>query len=194
MDITSKSLIILVLSGAITLCIGSSYIPQTGGTIPQGESPEDFSNKQQQEMYKSNGFKITMVGTGITIVGVLMICIRSCIEEYRTQNIPQKEPRSILKVTRATVVPQEPIEVIVHDQKTYSDPKPEADPRPQIRTTPNLVPLAAPPLSSSPPIQLIAHPKNVQRVNFMELQPVRISGPHIQKFRYPPPYHVLNRH
>jgi hypothetical protein len=82
------------------------------------------------------------------------------------------------------VVPQ--IEIIVEDPKVDTDPKPQADPRPQIRTTPNLIPLAAP--SSSPPIQLIP-----SKVTFMELQPPPFNGPVIQKFKYPPPYHMVNR-
>jgi hypothetical protein len=77
------------------------------------------------------------------------------------------------------VVPQ--IEIIVEDPK----PQVQADPRPQIRTTPNLIPLAAP--SSSPPIQLIP-----SKVTFMELTPP-FKGPVIQKFKYPPPYHMVNR-
>ena len=176
------SLLILTVSGIITLAIGTSYIPPTGGTVPQGETPESFSQKQQEAVFNSNGFKTTMIGTGITIASVITLFIRSCIHDCQQVNFAVKEPRSILKVKRSTIVPQ--IEIIVEDPK----PQVQADPRPQIRTTPNLIPLAAP--SSSPPIQLVP-----SKVTFMELQPPPFKGPVIEKirFKYPPPYHVMNR-
>ena len=182
MDKINTSLLILTVSGIITLAVGCSYIPTTGGTVPQGETPDDFSRRQQEAVFNSSGFKTTMIGTGITVASVLGLWIRSCIFDYRLVNYTVKEPRSILKVKRSTIVPQ--IEIIVEDPK----PQVQADPRPQIRTTPNLIPLAAP--SSSPPIQLIP-----SKVTFMELQPRPFKGPVIEKirFKYPPPYDVLNR-
>jgi len=186
MDRTSKILCLLLLTGVITLGVGSTYIPQMGGTIPEGMRADEFIRQQQLDVYNSSGFKITMVGTGITVASLLSIIIRSCIDEYKQRTIRSeerpKETRSILKVKRSTIVPQEAIEIIVEDVK------PETIIRPQIRTSPTLVPIPAP--SSSPPIQLIPSKK----VNFMELQPYEFKGPVIEKIKfnrnlnYPSPY------
>jgi len=143
MDRTNKFLIILGIAGIITLCVGTSYIPSRSGHLAPGETPEQYSNRQQEEMYKSNGFKATLIGAGITVVSLSTVWIRSLINDCRQDIINQREynkPRSILKVRRVTIMP-EPIEVI-------------EDPKPEVRTTPNLSATVAP--SSSPPIQLVA--------------------------------------
>jgi hypothetical protein len=145
MDRLNKFLIILAISGVITLCFGISYIPSRSGNLPPGETPEQFSNRQQQEIYRSNGFKATMIGTGITVISVAILWIRSFVYDCRQDIINQRDynkPRSILKVKRVTIMP-EPIKVVIED------------PKPQVRTTPNLGATAAP--SSSPPIQFIPH-------------------------------------
>ena len=107
MDKINTSLLILTVSGIITLAIGCSYIPPTGGTVPQGETPDDFNRRQQEAVFNSSGFKTTMIGTGITIASVITLWIRSCIYDYQQVNFAVKEPRSILKVKRATVLPQD---------------------------------------------------------------------------------------
>lgn len=188
MDRTSKCLCILLLGGVITLGIGTTYIPQMGGTVPEGMTTSEFTRQQQSNIYNSNGFKITMIGTGVTVASLIIMWIRLCIYEYREaliirNEVYHRERRSILKVKRATIVPQETINVIV------DDPPQQTDPKPHIRTTPNLIPLSAP--SSSPPIQLIPGSK---KVNFMELQPYEFKGPVVEKiklngnFKYPRPY------
>jgi hypothetical protein len=140
MDRLNKFLITLGIAGIITLCVGTSYIPSRSGNLPPGETPEQFSNRQQEEMYKSNGFKATLIGAGITVVSLATVWIRSLINDCRQDIINQRDynkPRSILKVRRVTIMPEPDLE----------------DPKPQVRTTPNLSATVAP--SSSPPIQLV---------------------------------------
>lgn len=186
MDRIGKFLVILIMSGVITACTASSYIPQLGGTIPQGESVEEFSRRQQEAIYSSIGFKITMVGTGISVISLLCVCIRSCIDDYKVEDrTPRgKVLRPILKVKRvhpeaqvepqaqvqpeAQVQPQvQPIQVVVQDQK------------PQVRTTPNLTAMV-PAQSSSPPAHLVPY----SIINRNDLR---------KTFKYPPPYDIMNR-
>lgn len=162
MDTLNKLLIGTSFCGIITLVSGSSYIPSTGGSVPPGESPQEFSNKQQEIIYNSSAFKVTIVGASITVISLLIVWIRTLIYDCRQDMRNQREynqPRSILKVKRSTIIP-DPIEVIVED------------PRPQVRTTPNLGPLAIAP-NSSPPIQLV--PTMGVRPNF--------PGPVIEKIQ-----------
>jgi hypothetical protein len=178
MDRLSKILILSILGGIITLSVGTSYIPSSGGPVPLDKSPQEFSEQQQREIYNSNGFKVTMVGTGITVASMLILYLRSCMEDYRVVNIPfrRQTVRSILKVKRIhhqQVAPEpQPIEVIVDD------------PKPQVKTTPNLTAMVPAP-SSSPPPQLIP------RGPVIEIIP--LPGGLRNTFKYPPPYDVLNR-
>ena len=188
MDRVSKILIGAVISGVITLAVGSSYIPSSGGAVPPNMSAQEFSEQQQKDIHSSIGFKVTMVGTGITIASILMLYLRSCMEDYRVEDRPSKSQvlRSILKVKRIhpeKVKPeqvqheQRPIEIIVED------------PKPQVRTTPSLIAMVPAP-SSSPPPQLIPYS-------------IFPRGPVIEKiplptelrrtFKYPPPYDGMNR-
>ena len=208
MDRLSKILLASVLGGVITLCVGTTYIPQVGGTVPPNKSPQEFNDEQQYAVYNSSGFKITMIGTGITFASIIILYIRSCMEDYRVVNIPLRSQvvRSILKVKRVqpeTQVKPEPPVKPEPQVKPEPPVKPEVkpieiiveDPKPQVRTTPNLTAMVPAP-SSSPPPQLIPS------INIMELRPVP-RGPVIEKiplpvglrktFKYPPPYDVMNR-
>ena len=184
MDRLSKFLLASVFGGVITLCVGTTYIPQVGGLVPPDKSPEEFHLEQQKAVYTSPGFKATMVGVGITVVSLVALCIRLTIveqEDLRKYNIGIR-PRSILKVTR--IMPSEQINITVED------------PKPQVRTTPQLTSQIAPPLSSSPPIQLF--PGKVANII-----PVALPGPRgpvvrqlvplVRTFKYPPPYDRMNK-
>lgn len=180
MDRLSKILVSSVLGGIITLCVGTTYIPQVGGPVPQDKTPQEFNDQQQQAVYSSNGFKVTMVGTGITVASMLVLYLRSCMEDYRVVNIPlrRQNVRSILKVKR--IQPEQlqaepqiyPIEVIVDD------------PRPQVKTTPSLTAMVPAP-SSSPPPQLVPRGPVIQKIP--------LPGALRKTFKYPPPYDVLNK-
>ncbi len=184
-------LIISMMGSLISTVVSSMYIPSTGGTIPQGESTQDFSNRQQKEVYASIAFRSTITSLGIGIICLLLSIYRGFMIDARNEAKYQRDIRikPILKVTRSRVAPSKvaPIEVIVDD------------PKPQVKTTPNLIPLSAP--SSSPPIQLI--PDTL--TNMIEYRPTPIvrnmhfpRGPVVLtpingKFRYPPPYDRMNR-
>ena len=116
MDGITKILLSSVLGGVITLCVGSSYIPSIGGTVPSDKSPGEFHLEQEKAVYTSPGFKVTMIGVGITVVSLVALCIRLRIvekEDLRKYNLGIR-PRSILKVTR--IVPSEQINITVEDE------------------------------------------------------------------------------
>ncbi len=179
MDALNKILLSSVLSGIITLCIGTSYIPSVGGTIPPDKSPQEFNDEQQQAVYNSTGFKVTMIGTGITVISILGLYIRSYIVDCKTEcrSARSKVLRSILKVKRIhpqQVAPEpqiHPIEVIVDD------------PKPQVKTTPSLTAMVPAP-SSSPPPQLIPRGPVIEKIP--------LPGSLRRTFKYPPPYDVMN--
>ena len=184
MDRLSKILILSVLGGVITLCVGTTYIPSVGGPVPPNKTPQEFNDEQQQAVYSSSGFKVTMIGTGITIVGIFALYLRSCMEDYRVVNIPFRRQgvRSILKVKRIQPEPQvqpepQPIQVIVDD------------PKPQVKTTPNLTAMV-PAASSSPPPQLI--PSSIVSRG-PAIQQIPLPSALRKTFKYPPPYDILNR-
>jgi len=133
-------LLVSMVGALISTVVSSIYIPSTGGTIPEGESVEDFNKRQQQMIYASAAFKSTMASIGIGLVSMVLGIYRTNMIDARNEANYQRDIRvkPILKVTRSRVTP---IEIIVDD------------PKPQVKTTPNLIPLPAP--SSSPPIQLI---------------------------------------
>lgn len=112
----------MVIIGIITIIISVSYLPSTGGTVPQDMSLEEYQNKQQQVIYSSNTFKGVIAGSVITGVGIIMALIRIYLDnqrnirEYQARISPEDPtpivklvtakaevniiPRSILKVTR----------------------------------------------------------------------------------------------
>jgi len=196
MNRINKLILILTISGIITLGIGCSYIPQTGGTVPPDKTLEEFNKQQQEAVYGSVGFKVTMVGAGITMTGLIILSIRAYIADL--DNSPRitkiREIKPILKVRRAAILPGEVIETLPHvNAQTQEAIKITVDdPKPQVQTTPNFGATTAPPISSSPPAQLV--PSNhvgpvIQYVSW----PGPMNGRLSRTFKYPSPYEAFNR-
>lgn len=178
MDNINKVLGAIGLSGLIILITSSTYIPSTGGTIPQGMSPQDYSNQQQQMVYSSTPFKITMVGVGIATAGFLAVAYRIHIYQVRKEELrwiesqarlkteaslkpklrEQVQPKPILKVSRSQVVP-DPSETVNIMELKY---------------------IPTPPTKS-----LVGTP--------IDLENGPLHYPTLRKFEYPPPYDVLNK-
>jgi hypothetical protein len=180
MDNINKVLCAIGVSGLIILITSSTYIPSTGGTFPEGISREDYSNQQQQMIYSSTAFKITMVGIAITVAGFLTVACRIHIyqrrkEEWRwiesqarlkaeaslkpklqIQTREQAQPKPILKVNRSQVAP-DPSETINIMELKY---------------IPSAKPLVGTPI---------------------DLENGPLHYPTLRKFEYPPPYDVLNK-
>lgn len=176
MDNINKILGAIGLCGLIILITSSTYIPSTGGTIPQGMSPQDYSNQQQQMVYSSTPFKITMVGVGIATAGFLAVAYRIHIYQVRKEEWrwiesqarlkaeaslkpklrEQVQPKPILKVSRSQVVPDPSQTVNIM----------ELIPRPPTRS-------------------LVGTP--------IDLENGPLHYPTLRKFEYPPPYDVLNK-
>ena len=168
MDCTNRTLLLSAISALISTIVSSTYIPSTGGTIPQGMSPQEFSDMQQKMVYNSTPFRITMVSLGITVILFVILGYRTTVIETRreVEFWRNRSVKPILKVGRSQVTPSLnvqpklfPIEVLVED------------PKPNVRTTP-VIKSSTPPISSSPPIQLIP-----DSLTMMELKPFTGSRP-----------------
>lgn len=126
MDRITKYILGIMLCGMITLATGSVYIPSVGGNIPQGQTVQEFTARQQDIVYSSPGFKATMAGTGISIISIFLLYIRSRILEYELDKVsrivPAEPLRSILKPpgknklslqSSITVRPSEPVLTVI---------------------------------------------------------------------------------
>jgi hypothetical protein len=206
MDCTNRILLLSGISAVISTIVSSSYIPSTGGTIPQEMSPQEFNERQQQMLYNSTPFKVTMISLGIAVILFGTLGYRSSIIERRREVTywRDRSVKPILKVSRSQVLNFEPkvvpIEILVED------------PKPNVTTTP-VIKSTTPPISSSPPIQLI--PDSLTKMELrpftgsrpLALAPPMPRGPVIHRlpyfprgplevrrtFQYPPPYDVMNR-
>lgn len=115
--------ILLVIIGIITIIVSVSYLPSSGGTVPQDMSLENYKNQQQLAIYNSNAFKSVIAGCVISGIGIIVALVRIYLDnqrnirEYQARISPEdprpipttkavvtssvsKTPKSILKVTR----------------------------------------------------------------------------------------------
>jgi len=184
MDNINKVLFAIGVSGLIILITSSTYIPSTGGTVPQGMTPQDYSNQQQQMVYSSTPFKITMVGIGITVAGFLSVAYRIHIYQVRREEWRWIESQARLKA-EGTVKPK---------VQAQLQPKAQAQLQPK-------------PILKVSRSQVVPDPS--ETVNIMELKslpsvkslvgtPIDLENgplhyPTLRKFEYPPPYDVLNK-
>lgn len=173
MDRINKFLMSLVICGIVILCVGTSFIPSTGGTVPPGVDPDDFNKQQQAAVYSSIGFKITMVATGITGLSILTIWIRTCNIDYRedTREIKDSRVKSILKVKRTSVLPEPKISV--------------EDPKPVVNTSPPITSIPAPSSSVSPQLVPLYYSRPV-------IQKIKMNPQLREALKYPPPYDGIN--
>ena len=184
MDNINKVLFAIGVSGLIILITSSTYIPSTGGTVPQGMTPQDYSNQQQQMVYSSTPFKITMVGIGITVAGFLSVAYRIHIYQVRREEWRWIESQARLKA-EGTLKPK---------VQAQLQPKAQAQLQPK-------------PILKVSRSQVVPDPS--ETVNIMELKslpsvkslvgtPIDLENgplhyPTLRKFEYPPPYDVLNK-
>jgi len=194
MDNINKIFCAIGVSGLIILITSSTYIPSTGGTFPEGISREDYSNQQQQMIYSSTPFKITMVGIAITVAGFLTVACRIHIYQRRKEEWRWIESHARLKA-EASLKPKVRAEL---------QPKVRAQLQPKLQTREQAQPKPILKVSRS---QVVPDPS--ETVNIMELKslpsvkslvgtPIDLENgplhyPTLRKFEYPPPYDVLNK-
>jgi hypothetical protein len=75
--------ILLVIIGIITVSVSISYLPSTGGTVPQEMTLEQYQARQHDALLKSTAFKLVIVGCSITATGILMALVRIYIDNRR---------------------------------------------------------------------------------------------------------------
>ena len=109
--------ILVVIIGVIIIIVTVSYLPSTGGTVPQDMTLEAYQEKQQKAIYSSNAFKGVISGCVITGLGIIMALVRLYLDNQRDIRLYQarvnledptpvvvpatsKATKSILKVSR----------------------------------------------------------------------------------------------
>ena len=65
----------------ILIVIGMSSLPSNGGTIPEGQSVDEYQKQQQGLILASKGFLLTMIGVGLCCLGIIGFLIRSYYEK-----------------------------------------------------------------------------------------------------------------
>ena len=71
----------------IITVIGATSLPSTGGTVPQGQNPDEFQKQQMQETLGSKGFALIMVGVGLFCVTFIGLIVRNYYES-KNETVP----------------------------------------------------------------------------------------------------------
>ena len=174
MNAIKISLIISVVGGAVVFVIGMITMPvSNGGEVPLNQSKEQYNQEQQAAIIQSSGFKMTLSGCGICILGICLLVLYRMKEDEEFFN---KEQR---RVHIAPVsLPREIIVVGSQDPTAQGVPVAMAVPKPMAMAVPKPKPV--------PVHMAVASPVPVTQVVFHKLMPPRT-------FKYPPPYDVLNK-
>jgi len=188
MDNINKIFGLIGISGLIILITSSTYIPSTGGTIPQGMSPEAYSNQQQQMVYASIPFKITMVGIGIATAGFLTVAYRIHIYQRRKEEWRWIESQARLK----REIPLRSSSQIQSQPRVEAQLQPKVQPKPILKVSRSQV--APDPSETVNIMELKSLPSAKPLVGTpIDLENGPLHYPTLRKFEYPPPYHVLNK-
>jgi hypothetical protein len=196
MDNINKIFGLIGISGLIILITSSTYIPSTGGTIPQGMSPEAYSNQQQQMVYASIPFKITMVGIGIATAGFLTVAYRIHIYQRRKEEWRWIESQARLKreipLRSSSQIQSQPRVQAQLQPKVQAQLQPKVQPKPILKVARSQV---APDPSETVNIMELKSPPSVKSLvgTPIDLENGPLHYPTLRKFEYPPPYDVLNK-
>ena len=173
MDRTTKVIALISFANIILICVASSYIPSTTGTIPQDMDLATFQKQQQEIIYASLPFKLTMGGLGSEILIIVFVAIRLWIINKREKRIyiTAVNIKPILKVRRAAILP-EPVQATEVKEAVQSPPAQVLQDDFELL---ELKPQAQLPQAQLPQ-KKIQYPGELRRT-----------------FKYPPPYDVLNK-
>ncbi len=167
-----RRILFLSFIGSVAMIItGISIMPPTGGTIPQNMSVEQYQKEQREVVLNSNGFKLAIAGTAITILTLILIARSYALEE-------EVEVRNLQVVpypSNEKKKPEELKEIIVvgGEDNTQRVVTHELLPPKFPITTKMALPLAVP-LTTGP-------------------RGPRGPIPPFRTFKYPPPYDTFNK-
>jgi len=171
MKFKTRCIYLVLISGIITLIVGSIYIPPIGGPIPINVDPDEYRKQQQLDIINSSGFKATISGAGLIVISTICILIKSYIQNRYDRHI-NKNIRS-KKITRIMPSQQStPIQVVVN--KTLPETRQNPEPFEGIQMVPYK------PANIEQSIQ-------VPKIYKHYISPLRSS------FKYPPPYDMFNK-
>ncbi len=146
---------------------GITIMPPTGGTIPLNQSVEQYQQEQRNAVVNSNGFKLAIAGTAITILTLILLARIYMFEEEvelgqirRTQVTPYPSLQQVKPQVNPQVKPLEELKEIVV-VKEY--------PKPSITHELTAPVYTIPPRLTMPP------------------------RTYIRTFKYPPPYDAFNK-
>lgn len=190
MDRTNKVIALIGLANIIMVCVASGYIPSTGGTVPQDMDLATFQKQQQQIVYASLPFKLTMSGIGGGLLSMFCLVVRAWFINKREERIYRiaVNVKPALKVRRTAVLP-EPL--VTRGVNVEEIPVPQVViPVAQVREA------VQPPPSVSPPAQLVPEGFEIMELKEIDHTPqkkIQYPGELRRTFKYPPPYDVLNK-
>jgi hypothetical protein len=189
MDRTTKIIALIGLANIIMICVASSYIPSTGGTVPQDMELATFQAQQQQMVYASIPFKITMGGLGGGIVIIVCLIIRGCIISRREERIYRTSVnlKPALKVRRTAILPEPVPHVVI----PVTELREAVKPPPSISPPAQLVPGGFELLELKPQAQVPQ--AQMPQAQMPQKKIVQYPGELRRTFKYPPPYDVLNK-
>jgi len=189
MDRTTKIIALIGLANIIMVCVACSYIPQTGGAVPQDMDLATFQAQQQQVVYASTPFKITMGGVGGGIFSIICLLLRAYLSNRREERlyVTAVSIRPILKVKRTAILPEPVPQVVI--------PVTEVQAQPSISPPAQLVQGGFEILELKPQAQVPQAQVPQAQVPQAQLQQKKIQYPGELRrtFKYPPPYDVLNK-
>ena len=174
--------ILMIIIGIITVSVSISYLPSTGGTVPQEMTLEQYQAQQHQVLLNSTAFKWVIVGCCIIGTGILMALIRIYIDNqreiarYNTTVLPLRVQNSKLSPVKRT------------EALAIAKAEPVATPEPLVMVTPE-------PLPKPIPRPELIH-KSIMKYSTGSIGPTGPSGPRGPRgpvvFHEPIPYRYSN--
>jgi hypothetical protein len=131
--------ILMIIIGIITVSVSISYLPSTGGTVPQEMTLEQFQAQQHQALLKSTAFNWVIVGCCITATGILMALVRIYVDNrretqrYNNTVLPLQVQASKLSPVKRTehIAKPEPVDM-AKPEPVDIEPLPKPIPRPEL--------------------------------------------------------------
>ena len=112
MDKITRLLGVIYCASTISFCVSVSYLPSTGGNIPDGIDAAEYSRQQNQIILNSLAFKIAIGSVIVVLFTTLYFILRlnSVPSEMKVSENKSKEIKSILKPSRISPNPTDTVE------------------------------------------------------------------------------------
>lgn len=113
-----KTFLLCGFIGGFSVCMyGLTILPAQGGTIPQGESAEQYMKAEREALINSKGFIMTLVGACTSVLTFTMYLRHRYLEEERIERIQQSA-----RVLPVAVALPKPVAVAVALPKPNPEP------------------------------------------------------------------------